>query len=201
MMSNTSRQEAADSPNEIINPTVFKLFLTFNFVICAELIGCFGIVGNILNIVHFTKQGLQDSINITLTTLAVSDIGYLLFQIPFYIFFGYPFGDFSTSHSQAPPPCSFSTHTTTLSVSAVSYVSYLGLKYIPEANSKVETISDRCEHVTVKRQGGNRFGQGEKDFGHVDHGVRHLCGLSDRRMCLVYSCGVYAEATAGGALL
>ncbi|KAH9504348.1 hypothetical protein Btru_064711 [Bulinus truncatus] len=47
---------------------------------CAELIGCFGIVGNIVSILNFSQQGLQDSVNVTLMTLSVSDVGFLLFQ-------------------------------------------------------------------------------------------------------------------------
>ncbi|KAH9495360.1 hypothetical protein Btru_017555 [Bulinus truncatus] len=45
-----------------------------------ELIGYCGIVGNVINILSFSKQGFQDSVNVTLTALAVSDLGALLCQ-------------------------------------------------------------------------------------------------------------------------
>ncbi|XP_059168402.1 neuropeptides capa receptor-like [Physella acuta] len=40
--------------------------------------GVLGIFGNIINIIVFYKQGYEDSVNITLTALAVSDIGALV---------------------------------------------------------------------------------------------------------------------------
>ncbi|KAK0049082.1 FMRFamide receptor [Biomphalaria pfeifferi] len=43
-----------------------------------EIIGLFGIVANIINILIFLKQGFRESINITFMALAVTDLGALL---------------------------------------------------------------------------------------------------------------------------
>ncbi|KAI8786121.1 FMRFamide peptide receptor frpr-18-like [Biomphalaria glabrata] len=65
----------------VIDSTLVEFFMTFNLMLCAVLIGIAGIVGNVINILNFQKQGLQDSVNVTLTALAVSDIGALFFQL------------------------------------------------------------------------------------------------------------------------
>ncbi|KAK6959123.1 FMRFamide receptor [Biomphalaria glabrata] len=65
----------------VINPTLVEFLMTFNILICAEVIGIVGIVANFINIWNFKKQGLHDSVNISLTALAVSDIGALFFQL------------------------------------------------------------------------------------------------------------------------
>ncbi|KAI8786160.1 FMRFamide receptor [Biomphalaria glabrata] len=62
----------------LINPHLLEFFMIFNLLICSELIGLFGIFANVINIVVFTKQGFQDSVNVTLTALAISDIGALV---------------------------------------------------------------------------------------------------------------------------
>ncbi|XP_059168453.1 FMRFamide receptor-like [Physella acuta] len=61
-----------------VSPIVLDFFLTFNLLICGNIIGILGISGNIINIIVFCKQGYEDSVNITLTALAVSDIGALV---------------------------------------------------------------------------------------------------------------------------
>ncbi|KAK6959138.1 FMRFamide receptor [Biomphalaria glabrata] len=65
----------------LVQQEAVTFFLTFNLLVCGEIIGVLGIVGNVINIVAFTKEGLQDSVNITLSALAVSDIGALLTQM------------------------------------------------------------------------------------------------------------------------
>ncbi|KAI8786119.1 FMRFamide receptor [Biomphalaria glabrata] len=64
-----------------IDSVIVEFFMTFNLMVCALLIGIAGIVANVINILNFQKQGLQDSVNVTLTALAVSDIGALFFQL------------------------------------------------------------------------------------------------------------------------
>ncbi|XP_059168431.1 probable G-protein coupled receptor frpr-1 [Physella acuta] len=64
-----------------ISPIVLDFFLTFNLLICGNIVGLLGISGNIINIIVFYKQGYEDSVNITLTALAVSDIGALVFVL------------------------------------------------------------------------------------------------------------------------
>ncbi|KAK6985977.1 neuropeptides capa receptor [Biomphalaria glabrata] len=59
---------------------VLVTFLTFNLLVCAEVIGLFGIAANILNIENFRRQGFHDNANITLTALVISDIGALVSQ-------------------------------------------------------------------------------------------------------------------------
>ncbi|KAK6959148.1 FMRFamide receptor [Biomphalaria glabrata] len=87
----------------VINPWVSEFFSTFNLIIIAELIGCFGIVGNVINIWNFAKQGLKDSVNVTLAALALSDIGALVTQMftnvlfsPFWKRVDLPFASSST---------------------------------------------------------------------------------------------------------
>ncbi|KAI8776199.1 psychosine receptor [Biomphalaria glabrata] len=63
-----------------IDPLIQKFFLLFNLLICAETIGLFGIIGNIFNIWNFCKQGINDSVTVTLVLLAVSEIGTLVAQ-------------------------------------------------------------------------------------------------------------------------
>ncbi|XP_059168442.1 uncharacterized protein LOC131950354 [Physella acuta] len=54
-----------------ISPIVLDFFLTFNMLVCGNIIALLGISGNIINIIVFNKQGYEDSVNITLTALAV----------------------------------------------------------------------------------------------------------------------------------
>ncbi|XP_059168392.1 neuropeptides capa receptor-like [Physella acuta] len=66
-----------------IHPLIWDFFVTFNNTVCGNIIAVFGIFGNIINIIVFYKQGYEDSVNITLTALAVSDIGALLTVLMF----------------------------------------------------------------------------------------------------------------------
>ncbi|XP_059153050.1 galanin-like G-protein coupled receptor npr-9 [Physella acuta] len=65
------------------NPAIYldlqvrDFFLATNLLVCGTA-GLFGIVGNVINIIVFYKQGYTDSVNITLTALALSDMGALL---------------------------------------------------------------------------------------------------------------------------
>ncbi|XP_059168413.1 uncharacterized protein LOC131950320 [Physella acuta] len=56
----------------VVPSLVLDFFLTFNLLICGNIIALFGIVGNIINIIVFKKQGYEDSVNITLTALAIT---------------------------------------------------------------------------------------------------------------------------------
>ncbi|XP_059168773.1 FMRFamide receptor-like [Physella acuta] len=57
---------------------VLEIVTTFNFLIFGAVIGLVGIIGNIVNIFVFLKQGFKDRINIALVAIAVSDIGSLM---------------------------------------------------------------------------------------------------------------------------
>ncbi|XP_005108995.1 uncharacterized protein LOC101856054 [Aplysia californica] len=52
-----------------------------NFVVICGLVSLMGIVANVINIVVFAKLGFQDSMNISLTGLAVSDLCSLLLML------------------------------------------------------------------------------------------------------------------------
>ncbi|XP_059172640.1 probable G-protein coupled receptor frpr-1 [Physella acuta] len=54
--------------------------------ICFEAVSLAGICANLVNIMVFTKQGFKDTVNITLTALAVGDIGSLVTLQLFFIF-------------------------------------------------------------------------------------------------------------------
>uniref|UniRef100_A0A2C9LG46 G-protein coupled receptors family 1 profile domain-containing protein n=1 Tax=Biomphalaria glabrata TaxID=6526 RepID=A0A2C9LG46_BIOGL len=58
----------------IINPILIEVILTVNFTILTEAVGIVGIVGNVISILNFRKQGYKDGVNVTLTALAVSDL-------------------------------------------------------------------------------------------------------------------------------
>ncbi|KAK6966193.1 neuropeptides capa receptor [Biomphalaria glabrata] len=62
----------------IIDQILIEVILTINFTILTEAIGIVGIVGNVINILNFRKQGYKDGFNVTLTALAVSDLGMLI---------------------------------------------------------------------------------------------------------------------------
>ncbi|KAH9495344.1 hypothetical protein Btru_017483 [Bulinus truncatus] len=85
---NKKRREMFNSTNSsltvavgsrgLLNPLVLDVVMVFNLLICGEIIGLLGIVANIINIRIFAKQGFQDSVNVTLTALAFSDLGALI---------------------------------------------------------------------------------------------------------------------------
>ncbi|CAL1537210.1 unnamed protein product, partial [Lymnaea stagnalis] len=64
----------------LIDSRLLGFFLVFNLLICSEILSLFGIAGNVVNIIVFSKQGYKDSVNITLAALAVSNIGALVGQ-------------------------------------------------------------------------------------------------------------------------
>ncbi|KAH9499029.1 hypothetical protein Btru_005463 [Bulinus truncatus] len=68
------------SYNFILDPVVVRSILTVNLLFLAFIVGIFGIVANIVNIIVFRRLGYQDGVNVTLTALAVSDIGALVTQ-------------------------------------------------------------------------------------------------------------------------
>ncbi|CAL1532771.1 unnamed protein product, partial [Lymnaea stagnalis] len=55
-----------------------QLFVTINNCIISEIIGLAGVISNIINVIVFYKQGFQDTVNISLFGLSVSDLGSLL---------------------------------------------------------------------------------------------------------------------------
>lgn len=61
-----------------VDPLVMEVLLAMNCILISMVICVLGIIGNIINIIIFSRQGFDDTINITLTALAVSDIGALV---------------------------------------------------------------------------------------------------------------------------
>lgn len=70
-------QIVANTASGFLQPIVLDVILTFD-LICAGVIGVLGIMGNVINIIIYHKHGYQDSVNVTLTALAISDIGALV---------------------------------------------------------------------------------------------------------------------------
>ncbi|KAK6986084.1 neuropeptides capa receptor [Biomphalaria glabrata] len=69
-----------NAPYFFLDPVLYNCFRVLNLCVLAFIIGMFGIVANFINICVFRNLGYQDGVNITLTALAVSDIGALLTQ-------------------------------------------------------------------------------------------------------------------------
>ncbi|KAH9505638.1 hypothetical protein Btru_056118 [Bulinus truncatus] len=67
--------------NRVIDQTLYDVTISVFFLFSCNVIGVVGIASNIINIIVFRKQGYKDGFNITLTALAVSDIGVLVIQI------------------------------------------------------------------------------------------------------------------------
>ncbi|KAK6963749.1 neuropeptides capa receptor, partial [Biomphalaria glabrata] len=61
-----------------IEPFLLDFVSVCNFLILSELIGLFGIVGNVINMINFKRQGFQDGVNVTLFSLSLCDLGNLL---------------------------------------------------------------------------------------------------------------------------
>ncbi|XP_005104394.1 probable G-protein coupled receptor 139 [Aplysia californica] len=59
---------------DIVSDEQWYIVQVVNVVVISGLLSLFGVVSNIINIVVFAKQGFQDSMNISLMGLAVSDL-------------------------------------------------------------------------------------------------------------------------------
>ncbi|GFN84702.1 chemosensory receptor b [Plakobranchus ocellatus] len=59
----------------IISDKVRDIMALINMVILAQVISFFGVIANIINIIVFTKQGFGEAMTVTLTGLAVADLG------------------------------------------------------------------------------------------------------------------------------
>ncbi|XP_012945443.1 formyl peptide receptor-related sequence 6-like [Aplysia californica] len=62
----------------IVSDEQFHIIKVVNVVVISGVLSLFGVASNIINIVVFAKQGFQDSMNISLMGLAVSDLFSLL---------------------------------------------------------------------------------------------------------------------------
>ncbi|CAG5133307.1 unnamed protein product [Candidula unifasciata] len=66
--------QGSDHKFGFISDYLVEIFHTVNLAFLAGIISVLGIVANILNIVVFLKQGFNDTVNISLFALAVSDL-------------------------------------------------------------------------------------------------------------------------------
>ncbi|XP_059153745.1 uncharacterized protein LOC131939460 [Physella acuta] len=64
-------------PDALVSYEVREKVETFN-VMFGEVVGLLGIIANVINIVVFSKNGFDDTVNISLTALAAGDIGALV---------------------------------------------------------------------------------------------------------------------------
>ncbi|KAI8786135.1 FMRFamide receptor [Biomphalaria glabrata] len=69
------------SVHGLIPSPALSIILICNYLVIGLFVSALGTLGNLANIVIFTKEGYQDSVNITLSALAMSDIGALLLQM------------------------------------------------------------------------------------------------------------------------
>ncbi|XP_059177845.1 growth hormone secretagogue receptor type 1-like [Physella acuta] len=63
---------------DIISARERQIYEVVNYVILGTVIGLFGIVANIINIIIFYRQGLKTTVNVSLFALAISDLCSLL---------------------------------------------------------------------------------------------------------------------------
>ncbi|GFN84704.1 chemosensory receptor a [Plakobranchus ocellatus] len=66
---------------DIVSNKVRNIFVIVNMTILAQLISIFGVVANIINIIVFIKQGFGEAMTVTLTGLAVADLGTVTCQV------------------------------------------------------------------------------------------------------------------------
>ncbi|KAI8743650.1 hypothetical protein BgiBS90_034162 [Biomphalaria glabrata] len=73
--------DSVASPARLIDPLVFNIAILVVSSICTTLMCLLGTATNIVNIHLFRKQGYRDGVNVTLTALAVSDLGAVIFEL------------------------------------------------------------------------------------------------------------------------
>lgn len=66
---------------DLVSEAGLWVFSLVNFWGVGQCVTILGIVNNVLNIVIFLKQGVKDTVNISLLNLAISDLGSLLFLL------------------------------------------------------------------------------------------------------------------------
>ena len=65
----------------LVSKRVRDIVVTINMAILSQIISVFGVVANIINIVVFIKQGFGEAMTVTLTGLAVADLGTVTCQV------------------------------------------------------------------------------------------------------------------------
>ncbi|XP_059139393.1 uncharacterized protein LOC131927653 [Physella acuta] len=64
---------------------VVDFITTLNYIFLIEIFAVFGLVTNVVNIIVFTRQGFQETVNITLVALGVGNMGALFFAMGFFM--------------------------------------------------------------------------------------------------------------------
>ncbi|XP_005111766.1 probable G-protein coupled receptor B0563.6 [Aplysia californica] len=76
---NSSIETSGPSPDgKIIDDQTTNVLLLLNIVSIYAIVCSFGVCTNVINLVVFVKQGLRDTVNMTLFGLAIADMGSLL---------------------------------------------------------------------------------------------------------------------------
>ena len=65
----------------LVSKRTRDIVVTINMAILSQIISVFGVVANIINIVVFIKQGFGEAMTVTLTGLAVADLGTVTCQV------------------------------------------------------------------------------------------------------------------------
>ncbi|XP_012941610.1 growth hormone secretagogue receptor type 1-like [Aplysia californica] len=80
MASGNESYETSFEPrsSRMVNDLVLTIFVIGFQVIISGAICFFGIVANVINLIVFIRQGFKDTVNISLFSLAISDIGTLI---------------------------------------------------------------------------------------------------------------------------
>ncbi|GFR88276.1 chemosensory receptor A [Elysia marginata] len=73
--------EEAVVKSPLVSKKIRDIFVTINMAILSQVISVFGVIANIINIVVFIKQGFGEAMTVTLTGLAVADLGTVTCQM------------------------------------------------------------------------------------------------------------------------
>ncbi|XP_059139394.1 allatostatin-A receptor-like [Physella acuta] len=64
---------------------VVDFITTLNYIFLIEIFAAFGLGTNVVNIIVFTRQGFQETVNITLVALGVGNMGALFYAMGFFM--------------------------------------------------------------------------------------------------------------------
>ncbi|KAI8781876.1 hypothetical protein BgiBS90_017272 [Biomphalaria glabrata] len=73
--------DGAIQSRQTIDPLILDIVILLVSCVFTVLVCLFGIAANIVNLLLFRKLGYQDGVNVTLTALAISDLGGLIFEL------------------------------------------------------------------------------------------------------------------------
>uniref|UniRef100_A0A2C9LP14 G-protein coupled receptors family 1 profile domain-containing protein n=1 Tax=Biomphalaria glabrata TaxID=6526 RepID=A0A2C9LP14_BIOGL len=82
-MAETKSVITESKPVVVFDPFIRYIVTIIVSLLLAQIVCVFGIVANVINIKLFRKLGYQDGVNVTLTALAINDLGALLSELAF----------------------------------------------------------------------------------------------------------------------